>query len=710
MRFLTLFTAIIISSTAIAKEGMWIPLLLKQLNESEMQSMGYKLTAEDIYSVNQSSMKDAVVKFGGGCTGEIISSNGLLLTNHHCGYGQIQSHSTVENDYLTEGFWAQSLKDELPNTGLTATFIVRIEDVSRKMLADISPSLVEAKRDSIISARISNLTKKATEDTHYDAYIKPFYHGNQYFMFITETFKDIRLVGAPPSSIGKFGFDSDNWMWPRHTGDFSMFRIYADENNKPAEYSEDNVPYQPKHHFPISLNGYEKNDFSMVFGFPASTEEYLPATAVEYTIDKLNPARIEMRDASLEIIGNAMANDKKINIQYAAKQSSISNAWKKWKGQTNGLKNVNAVGKKKELEKQFVTRAKETGKSDWANIPTVYDSLYKVYKPYNFARAMLIEIYYYGPEVLRFANGFEALTKENLSDSALTSLKEKMLKRTKSFFKDYHQPTDQKIMAKLMPMYLNNLNESVRPNEIIEYFNGKKPAEKLYKNSMFDDEEKLTEFIENYTPKQRKKILKDDAFKIAQSLLNSYSNNVRPPYSEVNKAIDSTNRVYMKALQTLLPNYKKYYPDANFTLRLSYGKINGYEPKDGINCSYYTTTDGIIQKMDTTSKEYDVPSKLHSLIQSKDFGQYADENGELRVCFIGQNHTSGGNSGSPAINGEGQLIGLNFDRTWESTMSDIMYDPEICRNIMVDIRYVLFVIDKYAGANRLIDEMELVKN
>ena len=709
MSLLTVLLAV--TFNGFAKEGMWIPMLISNM-ESDMQTRGMKLSAEDIYSINQSSLKDAIVHFGGGCTGEVISDRGLILTNHHCGYGQIQSHSSVENDYLTDGFWATTEKDELPNPGLFVTFIVRIEDVTEEVLSGLEKVSDPTERQKTMDQRKAKLVEEATKDSHYEGMVREFYYGNQYFMFITETFNDIRLVGAPPSSIGKFGFDTDNWVWPRHTGDFSMFRIYADKDNKPAEYAEDNVPYEPKRHLPISLKGYDKGDFTMIYGFPGRTFEYVTSNHIDYILNKSNPAKIKMRDTSLEIIGEAMKKDKKTNIQYAAKQSRISNAWKKWIGQSKGLKELNAIEKKQEQEELFKQRVaeNEAWQVKYGNLLNEFETLYKDHKKYAFARDMLIEVFYYGPEIIRFSGAFESLLDEDLTDEELMAEAEKLKTRVAGHFKNYNRNIDMDLMQAMMPMYLSSIDAELRPASAYAHFQDAQGyTEKLFKKTMFGSEEDVMDFLNGFKPKSVKKLRKDPALMLSKEILDTYSQKARGPYGSVQTQIDALMKIYMEGLMTVLEDEQVYYPDANSTLRVSYGKVAGYEPKDGVNYMHYTTIDGIMEKMDTTSKEFDVPERLVELYNLQDFGRYADENDNLKVCFIASNHTSGGNSGSPAINGEGELIGLNFDRTWESTMSDYVFDPERCRNIMVDIRYVLFIVDKFAGMNRLIDEMTLVE-
>lgn len=716
---LLVFGALIvgIGNLSIAKEGMWIPLLLQQYNASDLENAGLKISVSDIYDANKSSMKDAVVLFGGGCTAEIISKEGLLLTNHHCGYGQIQSHSSVEKDYLSNGFWAMNKAEELPNEGLSVMFIKGIEDVSETILTGIDLNTPEGERNKLIATRIDSIKNTYADSNGLGVDIKPFYHGNQYFLFVTETYSDVRLVGAPPSSIGKFGFDTDNWVWPRHTGDFSMFRIYADKNNKPAKYAADNVPYTPKHHFPVSLAGVAENDFSMVFGFPARTNEYLPSTAVEYIIKEENPSKIRMRNISLDIINDAMRSSPELNIQYAAKQSRISNAWKKYKGQILGLQKTDAVAKKKSTEKEF-TKALDTNFRnfrDYGGVLSAYEAEHKDYKAYSMARSMFIEVYYYGPEILRFSQRFSKLAEENLPIEEQKEVIEKLRASSEKYFKDYNAKVDAELMYHMMPEYLVSITTSLVPPTVYHLFGHNDPTKsdkttnQLFKNSIFSSKEKLFEFMDNYNAKSYKKVQSDPAYVVSTDILKTYQQVVSPQYRAGQTKIDSIQRVYMSGLMKVLPEYKNYYPDANFSLRLSYGKVTGSEPVDGMQYKYYTTMKGIAQKRDTNSYEFNVPQKLIDLYNGKDFGQYADSNNQMHVCYTATNHTSGGNSGSPALNAKGELVGLNFDRTWESTMSDIMYDPEICRNIMVDVRYVLFIVDKYAGADHLVEEMDLVK-
>jgi hypothetical protein len=708
-RFLLLILTIFTFVTTRATEGMWIPTLLKVV-EGDMQSMGMKLTAEDIYSINQSSLKDAIVHFGGGCTSEIISNQGLLLTNHHCGYSQIQSHSSVEHDYLTDGFWAMSMAEELANPGLTATLIVRIEDVTAYMERGITADMDLAKQAEIRAANEEEIVAKAIENTGYEAFIRPFNYGNEYYMIVTKTYKDVRLVGAPPSSVGKFGGDTDNWMWPRHTGDFSMFRIYAGADNEPAEYSEDNKPYSPKEFLRVSMDGVQEGDFTMVFGFPGRTEQYLTSSAVDYTMNMANPMRIHMRETSLSIIDAAMKSSDEIRIQYAAKQSRISNAYKKWIGQNDGLIELHALDKKKADEAKLRSMTDANGA-----LLDEFDALYMEIEKYSFGRDLLIEYFYYGPEILdlansfqRFANSYEDYEKEDkLEDS-----RARLVASVEAHFKDYDLPTDKLIFESLTSLYKGYIDPSFSPaslSAIDGKFKGnmKSYAEYFYGKSVFSSKEKTLALANSFSPKSIKKLAKDPAYVLMDEVLGGYGEKIRPDYGRLNAAIDENMKVYVKALERSFPE-RTFWSDANSTLRLTYGKAEGSAPRDGMEYKFYTTTDGILQKYKPGHRDFDLPERLVELIEKEDFGPYAQD-GEMRVCFTGSNHTTGGNSGSPVLDKNGYLIGLNFDRSWESTMSDVMFAPERCRNIMVDIRYVLFIIDKYAEAGHLVDEMTLVK-
>lgn len=699
---------------AVADEGMWLPLFLKELNEPDMQAKGMRISADDIYNINQSSLKDAIVSFGGFCTGEVISSEGLVLTNHHCGYGQIQSHSSVENDLLTDGFWAMDKEEELPNPGLFVTFIVEIRDVSKEILEGIDHNTPEKEREAIIKKRTGAIAKEATQGTHYGAVIKPFFYGNEYYMFITETFKDIRLVGAPPSSIGKFGGDTDNWMWTRHTGDFSLFRIYAGPDGKPADYSKDNVPYQPKHHLPVNLNGVNEGDFTMVFGFPGRTNEYLTSFAIKDIMEEINPHRINIREKKLEILNEDMKASDAVRIQYASKYASTANAWKKWIGENNGLIRLKALERKKALEEKFEQWANEdeNRKALYGSLIKDFDREYLKQKTISQANNYMLEAVY-GTEVIRFARTISLLAKEDISEEELKVLLPKISAYGEKYFKDYNTATDQKVFAALMRLYYDNVEADFHPEHLTKLAKKRKGnferiADDVFKKSVLVSKDKFDKFLDGFNAKSVKQLKKDPAFVLMEEFTSIYDQEIRPVLTETEENIEKLSRYYLAGLRQMQPE-KKFYPDANSTMRVAYGQVNGYEPKDGVAYKYYTTLEGIMQKEDPENDEFIVPERLKELYKNKDYGIYGKD-GIMPVCFTSSNHTTGGNSGSPIINGDGHLIGTNFDRNWEGTMSDIMYDPEMCRNISVDIRYTLFIIDKFAGAGHLVDEMTIIKD
>lgn len=713
------FLAAIILLAAVnarATEGMWIPLLLEKYNIEDMQKRGFKLSAEDIYSVNQASMKDAVMIFGGGCTAEFVSPKGLILTNHHCGYSAIQSHSSPENDYLTDGFWAMNSQGELLNPNLTVTLLVRMEDVTDAALQGVNENMSEEERDRIIKKNSEKIIEKTTADTHYQAKVKPFFHGNQYFVFVEEVFKDVRLAGAPPSAIGKFGGDTDNWMWPRHTGDFSVFRVYADKNNQPAEYSEDNVPYQPKKYFSVSTQGYEKDDFTMVFGYPGSTQQYIPSYAVNLTQNIINPQRINIRRHIIDIMAADMEADPKVRIQYASKYAGISNGWKKWKGENRGLKRLNTIEKKQAYEKEISKwiNADETRKKEYGHILSDYKNIYQDIEPYKVAEEYFYECIW-RTESIRMAARAATLARSGKSyeQKEVDALK----KHAESFFKDYNLETDKKIFKTLLKLYLNNVERQFIP-DFMEFESAMTElgftrenvldlyTEYYFKETIFLNQDRWMQYLENYNG-QSDAIKNSPAYIFYKNFVNLYLTLIRPQAMAFEKQFDRLNRKYMRARMEFQKD-KVFYPDANFTLRVTYGKVNDYFPRDGVYYKHYTTLEGIMEKDNPDIYDYNVPKKLKDLYRNKDYGNYGKK-GKMHVCFIASNHTSGGNSGSPIINDQGHLIGINFDRNWEGTMSDIHYDPEQCRNISVDIRYVLFIIDKFAGADYLLEEMDIIR-
>lgn len=694
------------------REGMWIPFLISG-NISEMQEMGLRLSAEDIYSVNRSSLKDAIVKFGGGCTGSVISSQGLLLTNHHCGYGSLQRHSSVENDLLSDGFWAASLEEELPNRGLSVTFIVSMRDVTSRVTGEGLEDMSMVQRARYIQERGRELTREAAgSDPFLSAELASFYYGNQYILILKRQFKDIRLVGAPPGSIGKFGGDTDNWIWPRHTGDFSLFRIYANADNAPAEYDEKNRPYRPEKYLEIDRDGVQEGDFTMVYGFPARTSEYLVSQAVSYQVEQNLPARVRLRTLRLDVINARMRSNDKVRIQYAGKQSGISNGWKKWQGMIRGLKVTHAVKRKKEFEARFANEVMRDDRRPYRELMKGFEENYSAFLPYDLARTYLTEAGL-GLELVSFAMRFRKLAElselDGIEDMKLRAECEKVLKQSARFFKDYHAPIDREIFPALLKAYSEDLAPEYQPQvlkDIRRQFHGDFEAysDYVFKKSFLADREKVQRFLKNYKARDLKKLKKDPAYRLMQGLLDSYFEDIQPQWQRYSSRIDSLYRLYIKAQMEVFPG-REYYPDANFTLRISYGKVEGFYPADAVYDHFKTTGRGILEKAFTGMDDYLIDEKMRQLLEEKDFGPYG-ENGQLPVAFIASNHTSGGNSGSPVLNGDGQLCGLNFDRNWEGTMSDIQYDPDLCRNISVDIRYILFIIDKYAGAKRLIRELE----
>jgi len=708
MKFLKLFLLLFVIQTQAQQGGMWIPSLLKGMNETEMKNLGMKMSVKEIYDVNQSSLKDAVPHFNGGCTSEVISPKGLILTNHHCGYSQIQSHSTVDHDYLTDGFWAYKMEDELPNEGLTVTFIVKIEDVTAAVLNGTAMLTSEAEKQKKIQENISALSNSLPKENWQENKIRTFYEGNQYMLFVTETFTDVRLVGAPPASIGKFGSDTDNWVWPRHTGDFSLFRIYADKNNRPSKYSKDNVPYTPKHFLPISLDGVAEDDFTLVFGYPGKTNEYLPAVAIEQIINELNPAKIEIRDKALKVADGFMRKDNAVKIQYASKYASIANYWKKWIGETQGLKKSNAVAVKRESEKAFQQKITKAGKEkEYGTLLADFEKNYAAIAPYAVAREYFMETVQRNTELL--STGFKLYQLEQIynarGEQAFNDRKNNLIAGLADFYKNFNASVDEKVFEQLIELYANQSSKQFLPKSLISV-NAKNLASEIYSKTKLQNYESLKKILSGDAKTVIANLNADPAFILVKELSDKYTKEIAPKYDEINLEITALQRTYMKA-QLELNTDSRIFPDANSTLRVTYGKVKGYEPKDATLYTPITYLDGVMEKYIPGDYEFDVPAKLIDLYKTKNYGPYS-ENGKMPVNFIGTNHTTGGNSGSPAIDAYGNLIGLNFDRVWEGTMSDIYYDPSICRNIMVDIRYVLFIMDKYAGAKNLISELKLV--
>jgi hypothetical protein len=702
--FTLLFSFTILFSSLRADEGMLIPLLIKAF-ESDMQARGMKLTADQIYSVNHASLKDAIFQFGGGCTAELVSSQGLLLTNHHCGYSQIQSHSSLEHDYLKNGFWAKEKKDELTNPGLTATRIVRIEDVTALVLQN-----TQGKQDrTVIAANIAAIVKTAIEGTHYEAEVKAFDYGNAYYLMVKEVFKDIRFVGTPPNSIGKFGGDTDNWVWPRHTGDFSVFRIYAGPDNKPASYSADNVPYTPIQYLNISFKDRKEGDFTMVYGFPGVTEQHVVSEYLKFIIEKERPARIEMRDESLAAIDAGMKSSDLIRIQYSAKQASIANAWKKWIGQVEGLKNLDGVAVKQREEAAY--RKMAESKPEWKKYSDALDSLNQYIKKNSdkeYRYAMGVEYFFYGPEFFKMIKASSELFNgwnTGVSAEVFSAEQKKLIASARAFFKNYNKGVDQSIFNALTLQYQGS-EISANPNWSL--INVAALSGDIYGKSIFTDSTRFIQFVTSYTNKSSKKLTTDPAFVFYNSYYPIFVQEVDKAFRQYQAKITPLMQQYVEGKYTMFPN-DKHWPDANSTLRITYGQLEGSSPVDGMAYTEHTTLDGLIAKNRTGNPDFELLPRMFELAANKTYGPYSQD-GELWVCFTGSNHTTGGNSGSPVLDEKGNLMGLNFDRSWESTMSDYLFDPNRCRNIVVDIRYVLWVMDIYSGARHLVNEMTLIKD
>ncbi len=703
-----IFTLLAIAMLALptmawADEGMWIPMLLGR-NEAAMKKAGMHISAKDIYDVNNACLKDAVMLFGSGCTGEFVSPEGLVLTNHHCGYSFIVRNSTVEHDYLTNGFWAKTREEEIPCPGLTVTRLVRMEDVTSQVLQGVTDEMSEADRTKVIDKNIEKITAKAVKGTHYKAVVKPFYYGNQYFMYVNEIFTDVRMVGAPPSSIGKFGGDTDNWMWPRHTGDFSMFRVYAGKNNKPADFSEENVPYVPLKHLEISLKGVNEGDFTFVFGYPGTTHRYATHDYVDLVANTENPARIDLRQIRLDRYNAAMAKSPAQRLKYASRVASIANGWKKWQGENLGIERLRVVRLKDDQENKFKEWAKDK--------PQYKEVLYQLEDNYAKLREIEMDRVVYSEAIMAsdFMNRVRQLARiADLSDKEAAVAVGRFLADSREYFEDFdaHSDVDQPIFVETaayawqhgyMP-YMNTIAQT--ETELALHLIS------VYKNSVLNNQNKLEELLSQPIAKVKESIvaINDPAIELYNKAYRfALGEKKRADYNEISANIQSLMRVYVKGLMEMYPD-SSFFPDANLTLRVTYGHVKGFKPKDGVYYTPYTTLDGVIEKANPAIYDYNVDRTLRRLCHTKDYGPYANAKGELPVAFIATNHTTGGNSGSPVLNADGQLVGINFDRCWEGTMSDLYYDPTCCRNISLDIRYCLFIIDKYAGAHNLIAEM-----
>ncbi len=698
--------------TSKADEGMWIPMLIEK-NIVDMQKMGLKLSAEDIYSVNQSSLKDAIVIFGRGCTGEIISPEGLLITNHHCGYGSIQKVSTEVNNYLRDGFWATSKQEEIPIEGLTVKFMVRMQDVTMEIMSGIKDDMEEKDRHETMKDNVKGIIEQATNDNHYDAIVETFYGGNEYYLVVYETFKDVRLTGTPPESIGKFGADTDNWMWPRHTGDFSMFRVYSGPDGKPAEYSADNIPLKPKHFLPVSVAGIEEGDFSMILGYPGSTQRYLSSYGVDLAVNQSNMTIVKIREEKLRIMREGMEADEAVRLQYSSKYARTANYWKYFIGQTKGLIALNVEEKKQREEADFQNWLDNnpTEKIKYGEAIPLISGAYDVLEEYITQKWYYREAIYRGSEILVYAYSFNELNKimaDNKPDTEVVKTEiDKLEGGFQKHFKDYNIAIDRNLLASMLQMFHANVPLDQQPVYLLELddkYKGDydKYAHHVFEKSLFANEAKLNEF---FIDPKAKKLAKDPAFVLVRAFFDQYKE-LSKQTAQAEKNLKEGSKLYIAGLRAMNPD-KNYYPDANFTMRITYGKVGGYYPSDAVYYDYYTTMDGIIQKENPDSWEFIVPEKLKELYNDSDFGAYANGD-KMPVCFLTNHDITGGNSGSPIINANGELIGLAFDGNWEAMSGDIAFEPELQRTINVDIRYVMFIIDKYAGAQNLIDEMTIV--
>lgn len=711
---LTLLGFVLVLNSVVANEGMWLPMFISRLNHTDMQKHGLQLTAEEIYSVNNSSLKDAIVMLSGGsCTAEIISKEGLTLTNHHCAFGAIQANSTVEHDYLADGFWAMS-KDKELKTNLTASFLVRMEDVTETVLGALSDDMDEMSRAQAIAMIADSIETAVVEGTDYNADVKSFFEGNEFYLFVYETFGDVRLVGAPPSSVGKYGGDTDNWMWPRHTGDFSVLRVYTGKDGKPADYSEENIPLIPRHHLPVSMSGVNEGDYAMVMGYPGSTDRYLTSYGVRNAMDLDQPARVKIRGKKLEIMKEDMDADQAIRIQYASKYARVSNYWKYFIGQQEQVKN-NGVYEKKLAEEQAFTEWAEENAERKEKYGTALDLIKQGYEQQN--RYQLANTYLgeaiFGSEILLMgyyntALG-RALSAEEVNQEQVDAIVQSLRGRAEGFYKDYNAPTDAKVTAAMLEMYMNDVPEDqIAPElkDMVKKYKGdyQKLVSKMFSSSIFASKSAYEEFLNDPSMKA---LDKDMAYTIASGVINHYRGEIVPMIQTSALQLEKGNRLFVAGLREMQPN-RKFYPNANSTMRVTYGNVLSYEPRDAVKYEYFTTLEGVMEKEDPTNPEFVVPAKLKELYEAKDYGQYADADDKLHVCFLTNNDITGGNSGSPVINGKGQLIGCAFDGNWEAMSGDIFFEENIQRTIVVDIRYVLFIMDKYAGAGHLVNEMTLV--
>jgi hypothetical protein len=706
------------SFAARADEGMWLPMFIKRLNYADMQKKGLKLTAEEIYSVNSSSLKDAVGQFAGGCTAEFVSSQGLLLTNHHCGYGAIQSHSTPANDLLKNGFYAPTPAQELASPGITMDVLVRMDDMTSQVLAGVTPDMKEADRAALIAKNQKALGENATENGKYVAYVRDFFGGNEFYLFVYQRFGDVRLVGAPPESVGKFGGDTDNWMWPRHTGDFSVFRVYADKNNQPTKgYDAANKPYSPKKFLPVSTAGVSEGDFAMIMGFPGRTQRFLPAAGLQMMLDQTHPSSIKLRDTRLKIWKESMNQSADLRIKYASKYANIANYWKYFIGQSEGMKRLKTIETKQAEEARLAqwVAADATRQQQYAPALATIDQAYQRLREYNLSTVYFREAAM-GNEITAFASRFiplQKLLKDPKADPAeVKKTVEALQAATTAFFKDYDAPTDRKVFAALMQLYAKDVPKDQQPDvfqTVEKQYGGSwaKYADYVFTNTFLASKSGTESYLANPTAA---KLDADPAFQTANSIYTNMMTNILPKNQEQMTLLGPANRAYVAGMRGMNAS-KVYSPDANSTIRMSYGAVKAYNGRDAVHYDLQTTAQGILEKEDPTNPEFVVPQKELELLKAKDYGRYADKRtGQLPVAFLTTNDITGGNSGSPVINGRGELLGLAFDGNWEAMTGDLVYDADLKRTICVDIRYVLWCIDQLGGAPQLVNEMQVVNN
>ncbi len=709
MKRILFLTMSLLSIQMMLSQGMWMPNKLAR-NEAEMKDMGLQISIDQLYSTQHPAVNNAIAIFGRGCTSEVVSPNGLVFTNHHCGYESIQSVSTMEHNYLRDGFWAKSYEEEIPIPGLTMTFIDSFTDVTDRVLNGVDDKMSEDERQSIVQKNINDIIGTAQKESYQNAEVKAYYRGNEYYLIIETIFRDIRFVGTPPESIGKFGADTDNWMWPRHTGDFSVFRVYADENNLPAPYSKTNRPYKPKYFLPVSLDGVEENDFTLVMGFPYTTNEYLPSYAVKIIQDVTDPARFAIRDVALDVMRKEMHKDEATRLKYASKFAGIANYWKFAKGESSGLKRFHAVAEKEKYEREFTKRINNIRK--WRKAyGDILPRLKELYAQDEKYKLLLL----YNSEILRNADLplFTYIVNElfslyeNNGEAVYNMYKGRYAAYMESKYKDLDVDLDARIFDAVMKFYVNNVDKQYVAPEILQLYSGEgQGVEKIYKSSIFADSKKLLELVNGDYATLKKAVESDPLYRLLQAQKNLTDEKLAKPHNELDKQIQPLLRKYMKAQLEVFPE-KNMFPDANATLRVAYGKVKGYYPRDAVYYEPFTHLKGVMEKYKPGDYEFDVPKKLIDLYEKKDYGPYG-EDGKMITCYLATNHITGGNSGSPVLDAHGNLIGLAFDGVWEGTMEDIYYNEDICRSIMVDARYVLFVIDKFGGAKNLIDELKIV--